>query len=98
MGVGCKKLQHRIYFKKIYKGRQLVMMVACKPTFLSSFFLIDGCNNFVEIRRGFVPYDLSKSMILDCLGLCHSSLDLKFVHVFGVSLVSLCNKMFSFCL
>jgi len=67
------------------------MVGACKPTFLSSFFLVDGCNNFVEICHCLAPYGLFQSMILDYLGLCHSSLDFKFVHVFGVYLISLCN-------
>jgi hypothetical protein len=84
IGVGCGRLQHRIYFEKLCKGRQLAMVRACKHTFLSSFFWVDGCNNFVEICHGLVPYDLFQSMILDYLGLCHFSLDFRFVHVLRV--------------
>jgi hypothetical protein len=41
--------------------------------------------------RGLSPNDLFQSMILDYLGLRHFSLDFRFVHVFWVSLVFLCN-------
>jgi hypothetical protein len=82
--VGFERLQRHICFEKLCKGKQISMVGACRPTFFSSFFLLNGCSNFVEIYHGPVPNGVFQFVMLHCLGFCRFALDLKSINVFGV--------------